>query len=373
MAKRPFLANIALNSNVLAEGQLEDVGIETLSTAPVNPRENYVYFDTTKFAIGVYVGGSWRYHEPAIVKNTAFNKNFGTTAGTVTEGNDQRIVNSGIVWIWYDSYARGMLLTAETHMDNTVIHVTQADKDKWDYESEYTNLNPILVPLGGVQVGDTFSAISQANLFTKILYPDVAPKVTMTSTLPSGDYELGTSFVNVRLTAEVQKQTFPITGVNFMRNGSSINAPTFDPEGGSVSYQIPTVNSSGTILTRVIDGIFSTESNSYRYDFVRPIYIGGVPSNTTALTDAIITSLTKKIVSAKTIAESASLSDERLCICLANNFTLSSVRDSLGLELVNNFESQDVTIGVFGGGTAIYRCYMSTDISIDTILTIMYS
>ena len=29
--------------------------------------------------------------EPAFAKNTAFNKNFGTTAGTVTEGNDARL------------------------------------------------------------------------------------------------------------------------------------------------------------------------------------------------------------------------------------------------------------------------------------------
>lgn len=32
--------------------------------------------------------------EPAFTKNTAFNKNFGTTAGTVAQGNDSRIVNA---------------------------------------------------------------------------------------------------------------------------------------------------------------------------------------------------------------------------------------------------------------------------------------
>ena len=31
--------------------------------------------------------------EPIFTKNTGFNKNFGTTAGTVVEGNDSRIVN----------------------------------------------------------------------------------------------------------------------------------------------------------------------------------------------------------------------------------------------------------------------------------------
>jgi len=32
--------------------------------------------------------------EPAFAKNTGFNKNFGTAAGTVCEGNDTRLSNS---------------------------------------------------------------------------------------------------------------------------------------------------------------------------------------------------------------------------------------------------------------------------------------
>jgi hypothetical protein len=38
--------------------------------------------------------------EPLIVKNTAFNKNFGTTAGTVAEGNDSRILNGQTAFGW---------------------------------------------------------------------------------------------------------------------------------------------------------------------------------------------------------------------------------------------------------------------------------
>src|SRR5690606_38152333 len=35
-------------------------------------------------------------------KNTAFNKNFGTTAGTVAQGNDARIVNGQTAFEWGD-------------------------------------------------------------------------------------------------------------------------------------------------------------------------------------------------------------------------------------------------------------------------------
>jgi hypothetical protein len=38
--------------------------------------------------------------EPAFTKNTGFNKNFGTTAGTVAEGNDQRILNGQTAFVY---------------------------------------------------------------------------------------------------------------------------------------------------------------------------------------------------------------------------------------------------------------------------------
>jgi hypothetical protein len=38
--------------------------------------------------------------EPVFTKNTAFNKNFGTTAGTVAQGNDSRIINGQTAYGW---------------------------------------------------------------------------------------------------------------------------------------------------------------------------------------------------------------------------------------------------------------------------------
>lgn len=39
-------------------------------------------------------------YEPIFVKNTAFNKNFGTASGTVAEGNDSRILNGQTAFSW---------------------------------------------------------------------------------------------------------------------------------------------------------------------------------------------------------------------------------------------------------------------------------
>jgi hypothetical protein len=47
--------------------------------------------------------------EPAFAKNTAFNKNFGTAAGTVAEGNDSRINNGQTAFTWGNHAAAGYL------------------------------------------------------------------------------------------------------------------------------------------------------------------------------------------------------------------------------------------------------------------------
>ena len=55
-------------------------------------------------------------YETAFSKNTAFNKNFGTTSGTVAEGNDSRIVNGQTAYDWGDHSLEGYL-TSFTESD----------------------------------------------------------------------------------------------------------------------------------------------------------------------------------------------------------------------------------------------------------------
>ena len=74
------LTNIATQSANSTKGLLKKTGANTWT------------FDTNTYALsnhnhaGVY--------EPAFTKKSAFNKNFGTAAGTVTEGNDPRLSNA---------------------------------------------------------------------------------------------------------------------------------------------------------------------------------------------------------------------------------------------------------------------------------------
>ena len=62
-------------------------------------------------------------YEPIFSKNTAFNKNFGTTVGTVAQGNDSRILNGQTAYRWGDHSLAGYL-TSYTETDPLSLHLT---------------------------------------------------------------------------------------------------------------------------------------------------------------------------------------------------------------------------------------------------------
>ena len=57
--------------------------------------------------------------EPSFTKNTAFNKNFGTTAGTVAEGNDSRILNGQTAFSWGNHVNGGYAFTTGSNINQS--------------------------------------------------------------------------------------------------------------------------------------------------------------------------------------------------------------------------------------------------------------
>ena len=68
--------------------------------------------------------------ESIFTKNTAFNKNFGTTSGTVAQGNDSRILNGQTAFGWGNhssaGYALNSALTAHINKVDNPHAVTKA-------------------------------------------------------------------------------------------------------------------------------------------------------------------------------------------------------------------------------------------------------
>jgi hypothetical protein len=78
--------------------------------APVTHDHSGVYAPVTHDHSGVYAPVSHDHsgvYEPVFSKNTAFNKDFGTTSGTVAQGNDSRIENGQTAYGWGNHASAG--------------------------------------------------------------------------------------------------------------------------------------------------------------------------------------------------------------------------------------------------------------------------
>lgn len=73
-------------------------------------------------------------YEPIITKNTAFNKNFGTASGTITEGNDTRVINGQTAFGWGNHASAGYLTssTAATTYQPIGSYLTSQTNSDWN-------------------------------------------------------------------------------------------------------------------------------------------------------------------------------------------------------------------------------------------------
>lgn len=86
---------------------------------------------------------TWSSKEPAITKKTAFNKDFGTEAGTITEGNDSRLsdartpkshthIKSEVGLGNVDNIQQATKAEFNTHNNDSIKHITGNERTKWN-------------------------------------------------------------------------------------------------------------------------------------------------------------------------------------------------------------------------------------------------
>lgn len=82
-----------------------------IGTGFVKSTEGTISYDNNTYLTTASAASSY---EPIITKNTAFNKNFGTTSNTVTEGNDSRVNNGQTAFGWGNHALAGYYSSANT-------------------------------------------------------------------------------------------------------------------------------------------------------------------------------------------------------------------------------------------------------------------
>lgn len=233
--------------------------------------------------------------------------------------------------------------------------------------STYTNETPMWIDLGGMEIGDTFDKVTYNDMFTKLLYPYVSPTISLAASPGSKVLEKGTSQTNIVLTATTQKFAQDITEVVFLLNSAEVyKVPSPKKTGGKETYTHPEVTENSTFQAQVYDGRTRVSSNTFSYTFVYPAYIGKCSKDIVTPTADVILAGTKKIQNPGTLTATYTYTDEKCFVALPPGWTLSSIKDPSGYEIIDSFRKDAVAVVGTDKQSVNYTVYtMNESVSLD--------
>lgn len=363
--KKQFLADVDLRNSNLIHGGLSDISIEFIEYAlqyntdelRKDLREGYLVFDTTfkRFGTIVKVGDvkKWYWSEEYVDKNTAWNKNFGDTEGTVAEGNDKRILRAEEVWEWWSGKdingnpiegvtpGKDIVRNSDSHISNNDIHVTKSQKDQWDQNTVYSNENPLIESHGGLTEGTTFDKVPLNELITQILYRELPPEITSwSSSLSNGYYKSG---VKTKVTINIKKKSNPPTSALIRLNNKVVGIVALSGTDESVSTDI-TLTESGDLKVYITDGVFTevTSDIKYHYDIVNPVYYNVYNEDTVVTSISSLSGFIEILNNKEAKGSVSNLNKNKVAILIPMTYELDKIVDSSGLNITNSFDTNSV-------------------------------
>jgi len=227
---------------------------------------------------------------------------------------------------------------------------------------------------GGVSVHNSLSGLNDGDYkhltaqekqdLDNLLYPYVAPAITLTSTPSTGVREFGNTSASVGLTATTTKNTEDITRVRFYRGSTMIHeVPTPNASGGVETHTDNTELAVSTTYTaRVFDGTQETISNTRTYTFVYP-YLYGVDDPAKPASE-MYADFTKSITASGTKTFSFSPTSQVYYFCYPASYgTLSSIKDPNNFETISDWTLRTENITGLDATAQSYNIYEFNNIT----------
>lgn len=234
----------------------------------------------------------------------------------------------------------------------------------------YSNSTPTVSALGGISVGETFEKVKITDMFTKLLYPYVAPTVSTSIVIPSngGVFEKGNIQTITSVNVNITKKSSDIIKVE-LYNGSILIAAKEKSElsevntGGlkTVNFVISTEISSDLRLTaKVTDSENKvTSANTGAFSFVYPYYYGVIDSSA-EINEVIIKSLTKLIQAKGTKSQTYTANNQKILFISPVSYgIIKTITDPNGFNVTDTFKQSTLSITGLDGTQQDYYVYES--------------
>jgi hypothetical protein len=244
----------------------------------------------------------------------------------------------------------------------------------------YTNATPTSATVGGISVGTTFNNVALVDMFTALLYPYIAPSVSITLTAVSSPSVVNniTSYVIAEYNS-ITSLTYNYTITKKSKNLAQILSPISESwKGGTPpllsgptrlsgsSTMVGTASYSGlssySYLLSVTDGT-ATSSTTAQLKYVYPYFYGVSSTPLTSFNPINTLGLTKVIQEVGTTSAFLSGTNVKVYFMYPSSYAdLSSIKDtSTGYEYISSFTKTTITVGSSGPlWTQTYKLYTYT-------------
>lgn len=256
----------------------------------------------------------------------------------------------------------------EIHADDVIESeakqfVSAAKKAQYDENTIFSADMLTVSALGGIAAGTDLNNMSVQEVLSKLLFPYVAPTLSVSGTPNGGTFEKGDNKTITAVRASVGKKSEAITKVE-VKNGSTVLATKTGDEvkaGGNFDFAVNVpVNSNNVQLTvEVTDAANKMVSGrTGAFNFHYPYYMGVTSKD--ALTGDEIKALTKKIEGKGNKAHNFTTNNQRVVFAYPKaHGKLKTIFDANNFDSTKSFALTEVNITGLDGTEQPYYVYIN--------------
>ncbi len=233
-------------------------------------------------------------------------------------------------------------------------------KTETDGFVKYTNATPIVQSIGGIKAGDTFDNMDITAVLNKLLYPYVAPVVSITPNPNGGTFEKGKTATVSALSVAVTKKARAITKVEVkVKDGAVVSTKTDGVAAGGTFNMLPSGGLSVTTQTAYVANVTDSDNKvttvqSGTFYFVDPYFHGTVQPGATITSD-VIKGLTKVIQGKGSKTFTYNTSNSCMVIAYPKSYgVLKSALDPNKFENIASYTRSEVTVKCASGDVVYY-------------------
>ena len=254
--------------------------------------------------------------------------------------------------------------------DSNHVHVEYATVEQENARDIFETTELTVNAVGGINAGTDLNGLTVKEILTKLLFPYVAPTVSVQGTPNGGTYEKGNVQTITNAKVVVTKKSEKITKIQLFQ-GSTVLATLEDnsiANGGTFNFPVSVqVNSVNVQLTAKVTDAAGTikQGTTGAFTFVYPYYVG-VCSDSANIDSNLIKSLTKKVETKGTKSIAYTTNNQRMIFAYPKAYgSIVKIIDPNNFDVTSTFERKEVSVPCLDGTNQSYYVYINGASSVD--------